>query len=488
MSFRDNKKYNHLATEGLVEPLDQDKATVKNQKDEQKEEILDVQENLDFQVTDGNAINYAGLLNVKPPESKPLYKPDKLSDYYKPVKISQEPVAQKLADAYFFFNRKLTTNITRQRQKQVQQAHNIYTKTLTNNPIILWKPVVGNGCYVDGQNSYVKFTFEINADCSFGVGSAANLFKRATFKTKGGDIYNYENIHQINTIRDYWMKENTYVESIEYFSKGYANALTADIEYQILIKLGDLVPIFAINDMLTPEMLNGSEISLELESPTFACQGVAPLDPNLAYQIKDFTIVYDGHFVDSKYIDSIHDLDITINTCAYLTELKTVTGKAKWNLQNDVNKNVKYYICKKLNRKEGDENDWVRDMFEFDIPGGIDEPSSYRWTTGINSYPELPENILENFLHTERVLAPDRRNNDMQSKYLEVLNLSRNRANNDGIVLDDRNQVTYEYNVYSGLPSEFLFVKYYEQSITVEGLPKDYKKNEYALVEVDTVE
>jgi hypothetical protein len=485
--FRHNKDYNHLASEGLQEPVLLDQQDKKDVMEEQKAEVKEAQEALNNAVNDDQAINYQGLLYLKPPKENPLTKQDKLSDYYEPSEVKQSKISKVETSSFFPVHPK-ASNIVRQRKKHVQRLGS-YTKTLTNNVSIQWRPVVGHGCYIDPAHSYIKFNLESNKDATLGVGSAANIINRATFRTSSNHIFTHDNVNHVCTIEDYWMKKGDYFGSIAYRAKGYGNtALFTGVSKFFNIPLADIIPLFKTHDMLSPEMLNNSEITLELEDPSVALyrNNLVDLVNGLEYKVSNISIVYDCHFVDSKFIDDIHKRDYTVKTMRNETLRKNTKGKITHELQADTSNKAFYVVAKKIFQRKAQQEQYEQDSFQFVRPSPTNESSSYQWKTGINNYPEVEdENQFENEQHNERILSPDMRVISMSNYYVETLNLSRNRENNDGIQLDDRNQITYEYKTFTS-EIDILFVKYVEQVVTVKGEPVNelnYQDNEVEVVD-----
>jgi hypothetical protein len=482
--FRDNKEYNHLATEGIQEPVLLDQQDKKDVVEEDKNELKEAQEALNFAVNDDQAINYQGLLYLKPAKEDALIKKDKLSDYYEPAELKKS----KVETSDFFPVHPKPSNIVRQRKKHVQQLGS-YTKTLTNNVSVQWRPVVGHGCFVDPAHCYIKFDLEANKDATLGVGSGANIINRSQFRTSSNHIFTHDNVNHVNTIEDYWMKKGDYFGSIAYRAKGYGNtALFSGVPKYFNIPLADIVPLFKTHDMLSPEMLNNAEITLELEDPSVVLyrNNLVDLVNGLEYKVSNVTVVYDCHFVATKFIDDIHKRDYTVKTMRYETVRKNTKSKITHDLQADTNKKAFYVVAKKLFQRKDQQLQYEQDSFEFVRPNPTLEPSSYQWKTGINTYPEVEnENEFENQQHNERILSPDMRVISMSNYYVETLNLSRNRENNDGIQLDDRNQITYEYKTFTS-EIDILFVKYVEQVVTIKGEPvteMNYQDNDVQVVE-----
>jgi hypothetical protein len=480
-----NVNHNFLKVEGLTELNKEDELT---QREMKLREVNDFKlEAADYNPNSGNAntfeyINPSGTDVV--PDEKPAYKPDKQHDFYRGTTRVKKNNKQLIKQSNFYYNEPAKYNVTRQRSLKEFKPNSIkYTKTLTNSKTIEIKNVVTAGCHIDPKTSYIKFRVQTSDYCNLGIGSFANIFQQTRFQTYSNDEYSFPNVNQFNVISDFWMKDREYLKSTKAKLKGYNVSDFNPLLYKTaIIPLEDLFNVFKTKQMIPPEFFNNSIFKFDLEDPVVAFQrlstDVNPLDLSFNYIISEFSMVLDCHYIDQSLVTELHKSKIDLHYDSVQSEFYAAAGTASIELY-DQNKKAYSVICKKIRTRLSQQDNWVHDAFD----GSTGDTASYKFETNNAVFPEFKMDENELFLYTEQSLSPDSYRVRNSEEYIDIFNLCRNRTEDDGLPLDDRNQIRYTYYTNDTISQDFYFFKIYSEKIIVKG--QEYKDHKLPDIELE---
>lgn len=470
-----NVNYDYLAVEGIepLMPLD-----VKRVSDEQRSKTDRILELGASNPIAGVANAFEGIYPIGMevlPVDKEGYKADKLSDFVgeQEGKISStksKKDAKLISDSGFLYSQEERANITRQRIfKQIKLNNKSYVRKVGTPEHFELKNVIDSGCFIDPSTSYLKFTLVSNINCDAGIGSFANIFRETTFTTYDKTTVNsLHYINQYNVIDDYWQKEHDWSLSVDADLKGYTDNLVAGVSKEVIIPLKDLFSLFKCGRMIPSEVLNKSLMRFELEDPRDAfVGGVGTYLNTIQYTVSNVSVVYDSHYVDQHIVNVIHNSDMRLYYDDYKCIRHNSTGNTEIELYNEYH-NAKHVIVKRVSNFTSDSNRWEGDYFQ----SLIGNQTNFNFRYGIQRYPEFETSKNENFLNNLLFLSNgDRMRIQDDDHHVQTLGLSRNRMNDAGIVMDDRNQVRYTSNTSNQAENiKYFFFSTNRDVLKVKGL------------------
>jgi hypothetical protein len=348
------------------------------------------------------------------------------------------------------------TGIVRQR-KDVQYFPEIdqYKCSYEQQPQIEIQLKTNYGQYICGKNSYLKLKIKSNSnDHWFGSGSACNIIRRSRYVLANGEVLdNCDTVNIYNHVRDHWSRGTDYINNYG-ISKGYQSApASPPVSDELIIPLGDILPIFNVDSLLPPEMVSKCTITLELEKPILAYdrfQGSTVQFNELEYTVSDISVVMDSYFIDTDFVNLMHKKQIIIEYPTYESFFFDEKDKGSYAIELEISKTrVVNVVCRPTILRTDQNTASVDSMVsDFDV---YDTIKNQDWKVGNQKYPTFDRNRYDDYVYnyrtfkadkTEPLLKPD----DAEAfgdHYIECLDLERSKYNVEGFPINNKNLIKY---------------------------------------------
>lgn len=351
-------------------------------------------------------------------------------------------------------------------------TYKVVAPSIKYTPSLVVQLQIGSAQFINGKNSYMKFNLTNNDTgnlLNFGEGSSANIIKSINVKLSDGQILDRHNeFGMFSHIYDTWIKGNDYLVSIGR-TKGYhLNPATDTIDTEYMIMLGDLIPLFGIDQLLPPNLTNEMTITIEFETPdkAFKEKVAGTQTPQaLEYTVSDVEFVFDSYYMNHEFQKIMYEKECFIEYMTYET-LTHIEDNTEYFIDLDISKSRIHEVFCRYKDYDLSPADTLR--FSNVATTGVSSLSteSVYWKINNRQYPERPmtsekEQYMQNY--TALNMLNDKAlkiNYDqfLDTDYTHILNLSRGEYNPVGIPVDHSNIIRFNLKNQKGLSSRnFIF-------------------------------
>lgn len=374
------------------------------------------------------------------------------------------------------------TGIVRQR-KDVEYFPEIdtYTADFQQQPIIEIQLKANYGQYICPKNSYLKLKLNASSSsASFNSGSGVNIIRRVRYVLANGEVLdNCDLVNVYNHVRDYWSRGTDYIFNYGQ-TKGYQTATPANKpDEDIIIPLGDLIPVYNIDSLLPPEMVNKCIITLQLEKPIIAFQKQAVLiAEDFKYTVSGISVIMDSYFIDTDFVNLMHKKQIIIEYPTYESFEFDRSGSS-YNIDLEISKTRVVNVVMRPTFFYNPDLTFGSDSMKSDdnIP---DNTKDKYFNVGNSKYPDFEKNRFQDYIYnyrtfkadnTEPLLKPDG-NEAFGDHYIDCLDLERSKYGVEGYPINNKNLIKYYKVNNTGIDQDikFHFMVTYMKRVMVEPL------------------
>jgi len=371
--------------------------------------------------------------------------------------------------------------VTRRSDEQYFPEIDNYVSTHGNQPLIEIKLKVNYGQYICAKNSYLKLRITPNSnDVNFATGSACNIIKRARYVLANGEVIdNCDKVNIYNHVRDHWSRGTDYVNNYG-ITKGYqSNSGAMLVENNLIIPLGDLLPIFNVESLLPPEMVSSCTITLELEKPIIAFetfQATTVLFGDFSYTVSNISVILDSYYLDPSFVKIMHQKEIIVEYPTYETLVNHSKNKNP-HFDLEISKTrVLNVICRPLNNAV-DFLNYSIDSIKGQSNLFADKKEQY-WTVNNQNYPEYKRDKYDEYIYNYKtfganITEPLIRPSNLEAfgdHFIETLNLERSKYNIEGQPITNKNLIRYHRTSFTSNDVNFVFFVTYMKRVHVSPL------------------